>query len=89
LVSQVREQTHPVGQSNGAVQSDRFPDAVDVAARKPMFCQEARGEVRSFDFEPRLALRERSQSEVVHHSGREEQTLVVVGVVHRPFEFCE
>jgi hypothetical protein len=80
-VGEVGQQAASVGDADAGVQCDRLPDFVDVGFRDTLLPQHTGSEIGALHLEASLTLRVRTESEVVHHGGREEQVLVVGHIV--------
>jgi len=75
------DQTAPVRDAERRVQGDRLPDPVDVAFGHAVAPKYGGSQIGALDLEASLACRVLTESKIVHDGGREEQLLVVVGVI--------
>ncbi len=81
LVREGRQPTPPVRDAERRVQRDRLPHAINVVFGDAVPTKDGGSQIGALDLETGLARRVRTESEVVHDGGGEEQVLVVIGVI--------
>jgi len=89
FVGEIGQQAAAIGDSGAGVEGDRFPHPVNVGFGDAVIPEHSRSQIGSLDLEASLTLGVIAESQIVHHSGGEEQLLVVGGIVQAALVFGE